>query len=213
MKLTKHAWILWGIALVAALALMIVIPFVRTTAWWIAAIGTVLMFGVCAFTFYRAFRKEDSLESKVLGWPIFRVGYTFLAAQLVLGFVLMAASALCPVWLAAVLELVLFAAAAFCLTVKDAAREVVVHSEAAVMDRTAGWKAIRAKASALAASAGSAEMRKLAETIRYADPTPTSMDSEISAALDALRQNPDDGAVRSVLRMMEERAALAKAEK
>ena len=61
MKLSKHAWTIWGILLVAALVLMVLIPFSRTASWWIAAICTVLMFLLAAWTFYAAFRK-DGLE-------------------------------------------------------------------------------------------------------------------------------------------------------
>ena len=43
MKLSKHAWTIWGILLVAALVLMVLIPFSRTASWWIAAICTVLL--------------------------------------------------------------------------------------------------------------------------------------------------------------------------
>ena len=80
MKLSKHAWTIWGILLVVALVLMVLIPFSRTASWWIAAGCTVLMFLLAAWTFYAAFRK-DGLESKILGWPVFKVGATALAVQ------------------------------------------------------------------------------------------------------------------------------------
>ena len=78
MKLNKHAWVVWGITLIVATALMILIPFTRTSSWWIAACCTALMFGLCAWTFVLAFRKDKTLASKVLGWPIFKAGYTAL---------------------------------------------------------------------------------------------------------------------------------------
>ena len=97
MKLSKHAWTIWGILLVVALVLMVLIPFSRTASWWIAAGCTVLMFLLAAWTFYAAFRK-DGLESKILGWPIFKLGAVALAVQVVLGFALMGLAALCPAW-------------------------------------------------------------------------------------------------------------------
>ena len=39
MKLTKHAWILWGIALAAVLALALFLPFVRNMVYAIALLG------------------------------------------------------------------------------------------------------------------------------------------------------------------------------
>ena len=213
MKLNKHAWVLWGIALIAVIAMMLLIPFAHTAVWWIALCGTVLMFCLCAYAFTMAFRKGETLESKVLGWPIFKVGYTALIAQILIGFALMALSAFCPAWVAALIEVAVFGVTAFCLTVKDAARVVVSQSEAAVKDNTAAWKAIRAKASALAGSTGNPEMKKLADAIRYADPTPTSMDAEIAGALDKISESPDEESIRRANALMEQRKALAKEEK
>ena len=89
MKLTKHAWILWSIALAVVLVLALVISFAKTAVYWIGLLCTVAMFGVCALAFVRAFRKDSTLESKLLGWPIFKVGYVAVIVQLVVGFALM----------------------------------------------------------------------------------------------------------------------------
>lgn len=79
MKLTKHVWMIWGIALVTVVVLAFVIPFARAAVYWLALAATLGMFGICAAAFARAFRTEETLESKLLGWPIFKVGYTALA--------------------------------------------------------------------------------------------------------------------------------------
>ena len=71
MKLTKHAWIIWGIVLVTVVVLAFVIPFTRVAVYWLGLSATVGMFMVCAAAFVRAFHTEETLESKLLGWPIF----------------------------------------------------------------------------------------------------------------------------------------------
>ena len=210
MKLSKHAWTIWGILLVVALVLMVLIPFSRTASWWIAAICTVLMF-LLAWTFYAAFRK-DGLESKILGWPIFKVGAVALAVQGVLGFALMGLAALCPAWVTVLAEVLIFAVTGICLTVKDAARVVVSQSEAHMADSTAAWKVIRQKANALAAS-GDADMKRLAEEIRFADPMPTSIDGEIAAQVDALAAGANGKNVQNLLKQLEQRKLLSKHEK
>lgn len=211
MKLSKHAWTIWGILLVVALVLMVLIPFSRTASWWIAAGCTVLMFLLAAWTFYAAFRK-DGLESKILGWPIFKVGAAALAAQVVLGFALMGLAALCPAWVAVLAEVLIFAVTGICLTVKDAARVVVSQSEARMEDSTAAWKVIRQKANALAAS-GDADMKRLAEEIRFADPMPTSIDGEIAAQVDALAAGENPEGVKKIFTLLERRKAFVKANK
>lgn len=211
MKLSKHAWTIWGILLVVALVLMVLIPFSRTASWWIAAGCTVLMFLLAAWTFYAAFRK-DGLESKIQGWPIFKVGAVALAVQVVLGFALMGLAALCPAWVTVLAEVLIFAVTGICLTVKDAARVVVSQSEARMEDSTAAWKVIRQKANALAAS-GDADMKRLAEEIRFADPMPTSIDGEIAAQVDALAAGENPEGVKKIFTLLERRKAFVKANK
>ena len=187
MKLTKHAWILWSIALAVVLVLALVISFAKTAVYWIGLLCTVAMFGVCALAFVRAFRKDSTLESKLLGWPIFKVGY--------------------------VAEVAVFAVTVFCMTVKDAAREAVTTAEVKVADNTAAWKAIRARANAIAAETGHPDIKKLAEEIRYADPMPTSMDGEIAQMLETLSSYADAANIKKALGMMEQRQSFSKEEK
>ena len=213
MKLTKHAWILWGVALAAVLALALLVPFARTAVYWMALGCTAAMFGVCALTFLRAFRRDDRLESKLLGWPIFRVGFAALIVQVIAGFALMGLAALCPVWVSALAEVIVFAVTAVSLTVKDAAREAVAASEAQAADHTAAWKAIRVRANQVAAETGHPDIRKLAEDIRYADPTPTAMDGDIAQMLETLSSYADAANIARAQALMAQRKALAKAGK
>ena len=213
MKLTKHAWVLWSVALAVVLVLALVIPFARTAVYWVALGCTAAMFGMCALAFVRAFRKDNKLESKLLGWPIFKVCYTSLIVQIIVGFALMGLAALCPVWAAALAEVAVFAWAAVCLTVKDAAREAVTAAEVKLTDNTAAWKAIRARAGQVAAETGHPDIRKLAEDIRYADPTPTPIDGDIAQMLEILSSYADAENIRKAFSLMEQRKALAKGSK
>lgn len=213
MKLTKHAWILWAISLIVVLALALLIPFVHTAVYWLGIGCTAAILVLCAFTFVRAFRKNDTLESKLLGWPIFKVGYTASIVQIVVGFVLMAFAALCPVWVAILVEILLFGGVGFCLTAKDAVRESIVHFEANSSDNTTAWKIIRNRANAIAAENGNLEIRKLAEEIRYADPTPSGLDAEIAAQLEILAQNADAENIRRAFSLLQQRKSLIKEEK
>lgn len=155
---------------------------------------------------------QGCLESKILGWPIFKVGAVALAVQVVLGFALMGLAALCPAWVTVLAEVLIFAVTGICLTVKDAARMVVSQSEAHMADSTAAWKVIRQKANALAAS-GDADMKRLAEEIRFADPMPTSLDGEIAAQVDALAAGKNPEAIRRLMAALAQRKVIAKQEK
>jgi len=212
MKLNKYAWVIWSITLAVVIILMIIIPFVRTAAWWVGAVCTIAMFGMSALAFYRAFGK-DGMESKVIGWPIFKVGYTALIAQIIIGAFIMGIAVFCPVWAAVIAEVIVFAMTGICLTVKDAAREVVTQSETKIEDKTVAWKAIRARANAIAAETGHPDIKKLAEEIRYADPTPTEMDGEIAQMLETLSSYADAENIKRAFIMIRNRNFTAKGEK
>ena len=70
-----------------------------------------------------------------------------------------------------------------------------------------------AKANALAASTGNAELKKLAEEMRYADPTPTSMDGDINQMMDTLSDYATVENVNRAMKMLEKRKLLGKEEK
>lgn len=162
MKLLKHTAVMGAVLLAVFVALAFVIPFVRNTVFWVAVVGTLLMFGVCACAYVYSFGKKETPESKLLGWPVFRVSYIMLPVQLVISFALMGMASFCPVMAAVIVEVVVFAVAFILLTVRDAARQVITVSEEKLADNTAAWKAIRAKAAAVAAATGNADMKKLA---------------------------------------------------
>ena len=109
-------------------------------------------------------------------------------------------------------EVLIFAVTGICLTMKDAAHVVVSQSEARMADSTAGWKVIGQGANALAAS-GDADMKRLAEEIRFADPMPTSIDGEIAAQVDALAAGVNPDAIKRLTAALAQRKVIAKQEK
>ena len=170
MKLGKYVWGIWGIALVTALAFAFLLPFSYNAVYFIALLSMLLAFVLCAWTFWRSFSTKNELFSKYMGWPIFKVGLTALAAQLAMSFGLMTLASLCPVFVATLLEIVLFAVVGISLLTREAARQVVTQTEESLPDRTAAWKEVRRKA-ALVDLPENREWQKVLENIRYADPT------------------------------------------
>ncbi|MDO4492397.1 MAG: hypothetical protein Q4C53_00770 [Clostridia bacterium] len=206
MKESKQAIKVWLLALLLVAAVALLFPFARTAVFYVALGADAVMFALCAVAFYLAFGKAQGLQSKLIGWPLYRVGCAALAAQLVAGLLLMAFSKLCPLWLALIIEIALVLGTLMALSVKQAVREAVEKSEQRVKDTTAGWKAIRTAVNALAAKTKDPAAKRLAEAVRCADPTPTSMDGRIAEAV-------EKGDVAEALRMVEERKTVAKAEK
>ena len=212
-KLTNHALVLWTLLLVVAAALMIALPFQHNAVFWLAGACTLAMFILVEITFWRAFRKDEKLESKLLGWPLFKVGCVALILQLIAGFALMAVAGILPLTWAILIEVVIFVAVIAALVVRDAARETVMQSEAQVSSQTEAWKAIRARANAVAAETGNAEIKKLAEDIRFADPKPTPLDGQLAEMLETLSGYATAENIQKARNLLNRRNEAAKASK
>lgn len=191
MKMGKHAWGIWSIALVVVLAFAFLLPFTHNAVYFIALASMLLAFVLCAWSFWRSFALQEDVFNKYMGWPIFQVGLLALAAQLVVGFGLMALAFLCPVYVALLMEIVLFAAAGVGLITREAARHVVEQSEQPLPDRTAAWKEVRRKAAVLEVPQN-AEWKKLLEDICYADPTDDEQSLPYTRRISELLDGPAD---------------------
>lgn len=130
MKTVKYAWLMWVICVATYVLLAVIIPFQQTSIYWIAVCTTLIMFGItrCAYVF--ALRKGDDTESKLLGWPIFKVALVANCVQIIISFALMIISTIISVRLTLCIEIVLFALTLICLVVRSTGREVVVSEEA-----------------------------------------------------------------------------------
>ncbi|MBQ6951974.1 MAG: hypothetical protein IJN44_10855 [Clostridia bacterium] len=189
-KLNVHALALGALALIVYTALAFLLPFMQNAVFFVAFACTLLMFAVTGAAFWRSFRKDETLESKVLGWPIFKAAVLGLMVQAAVSFVLMALAGLCPVWVAVLVEVAVLAVCAGLLIVRDAGREVVAASEQALPDTTKAMKALRQQAKAVAAVQQDAQVQKavekLAEALQFSDPVSSPATEEMETALAGL---------------------------
>ena len=217
-KLTVHALVLWALALAVAAVLAAIIPFERNAVYWIAVGCTALAFLLVLAAFFRAFRRDGKLESKVLGWPIFRTAVMVLAVQVVVGFALMGLAKYCPVWVAVLVEVLVLAGCFAVLTVRDAAREAVRATEQSAPDRTQAIKDFRRRAAALASAHPTAAVKELADQLRYADPVSRAATPALEARLDDLLEQAEtdadpetlDKLARQAVQLLRQRSAVAK---
>ena len=185
---------IWAILLVVFIAVTLLLPIPRGADYWLAFGCTIIAF-LLLVAAWALSTKDGSIQSRVFGAPIFLTAQRLFVAQLIIGLILMAASVIIPWQVTAIIEIVMLAVMVISLIGREAARDVVVEAEAKIEDRTAAWKAIRAKAVGMP--------EKVRDALRYADPTPTSLDGEIGAAVEA-------GDAEKVMMLMERRKMAAK---
>ena len=156
-------------------AFAFLVPFPKTTAFFIAYIAGLVALALQIPIFKMAFDEKDTPNSKVLGFPVFRVGYYYLGIQTALSLGIFALGFVgFPAWLAALLCIIVLGGAIVCSMAADIAREEVEKIEYAQKADTSFMDSLRDRSAALVNRSSDVQLKKslekLAENIRYSDP-------------------------------------------
>lgn len=181
---------IWLIILAVFVAIALLLPVARNAVFYIAFAMTLVSFALVAFAYVQSFLHDDTLSSKLLGFPIFRVSVVALGLQLVAFVLLTVLSFVCPVWLAVLIEGLVLAGTSVCLIATEAARGVIEDAEVKLEDRTQTIKKLRTQAVAMVSMQEDAQvkakMEKLAQELRYCDPVSTDATKDIELELEVL---------------------------
>lgn len=179
--------------LVAFCVIALVVPFVRSACFWLSFAFGVLAIGVQLYTMPRAMRGK--LRSKFYGFPILRISFIYLAAQLVLSLLFMALAKLVPVWVPTVLYLVLLCAALIGFVGADSVRDEVVRQDDRTKQQVSVMRAFQSQVANLSINCDEsckAELDKLADEFRYSDPVSsdaiTDAEDELRCCIDELQR-------------------------
>lgn len=159
-----------------------------------------------------------------MGFPIFRVSLVALAFQLVVFMLLATMSVACPVWLAVIVEGLMLMGTSVCLIVTEAARSVVGDAEAELDDKTHMIKKLRERAAAMVPlqedALAKAEVEKLAQALRYADPISSEATKGLESKIEYLLAQLGEGATheriekaKRALALIQQRSVVAKSSK
>lgn len=181
---------IWLIVLAAFVAVVFLLPISRNAVFYVAFAMTLVSFGLVAFAYVQSFLHDNTLSSKLLGFPIFRVSLIALALQMLVFVTLGALSALCPIWLAVIIEGLVLAGTAVCLIATEAARGVVEEAEVKLTDRTQMIKRLRAQAETVVSLQTNehikTEVERLSQALRYSDPVSSDATKEVELEIEKL---------------------------
>lgn len=206
-KFNKRQKQLLLILLTAALvfsAVVFLIPFPKGRIFWIAYLAELLAVGLQIPIFKLAFDNAAELKSRVLGFPVFRVGGLYLCVQTLLSIVLFCLGSIVdkmPVWIALVPCILVLAAALVCSVTLDITRDEIEKIEYATQRDTRLMTDLRIRSAQLVNKPEDEALRKdlekLAEAIRYSDPVsnPEIAESErkLEETYERLEQAVKDG--------------------
>lgn len=188
-KKQKSITAVYLIVLVVYNVLFFAVPFPKTAAcvivyvfFWIAAV-------VSYMVVIHAFPAEDTLRSKVYGFPVLRLGYWYLLIQFTLSaiFNLLAFMISVPAWVAVVLCILLLGAVLIGVIATDSTRDTIQQIQQEEEIHTRQMTYFRLDLSAYVDRSKSPDVKKslqkLAEKFRYSDPVSSEELREIEEQL------------------------------
>lgn len=207
-KNRMQGWIVLAVVLIAYHAVVFLIPFAKTTVFWLSYGFTLIAFAVAAASFAIAFGKPDA-KSRFYGFPIARVGAVYWVIQLAVSVVFMALGKLAPWWLAVLIYVLGLAAAVLGLVSTEAVVEQIHAQDAKVKKDAALMRLLQSKVGQLAAQCDDLDaagaIRAFAEQLRYSDPVSgeaaAEAEAELTSLADELQQAVVDGDADSVRKL------------
>ena len=127
MKNKIRFYIVLAAVLAAFCVIALVVPFVKTAGFWVSFAFGVVAIGIQVYTMPRAM--AGNTRSKFYGFPILRISFLYLAAQLGLSLLFMALAKWVPGWVPVVLYLLLLCAALIGFVGADSVREEVERQD------------------------------------------------------------------------------------
>lgn len=190
-----------------------VVPTDKTATFWVAYAFSVVAFAVQIPLWKIALDKKDTLKSKFLGIPVIHVGITYLIIQLIAFAVFMIFPTL-PVWLAVVVCSIILAISALCAIAGQAGANEINRVEEKIKVKRAFIQFLQTDIEMLTENETSAEtkaeLKKLAEKVRFSDPMSHEMlgelESRISAKVEEMKTATDKkGLIAEINTLLTER--------
>lgn len=172
-KSNKSIMILVVAALFSVIAFAV--PFPINTSFWIAYAAEMIAIVLQVPIFKVAFNGAQDLKSKFLGFPIARIGYTYLTIQTILSLMFFAMGWIpVPTWVTVVVCAIVLGVMLICSITADIARQTVQKIEQTATADTSLMKGLQTRSAQLVNKTNDSslkrELEKLAENIRYSDP-------------------------------------------
>lgn len=150
------------------------IPFVKTATFWVAYLFVLLSIVVLVFIMNYALVKEPDAKSKLYGFPLAKLSFIYLIAQIVLSLIFDCFAKYIPAWIPTCLFVVLFAAVSIGFITIDAVKEEVQRQDIKIRIDTNTMQDLRSRVYALPTQCKNEDLKKrleeIADEFRYSDP-------------------------------------------
>lgn len=201
-----------AIILVLYNLVVFLIPFPKTPVFWISWVATLVALFVAGTSVYFALCKNPDAKSRFYGFPLARIGVVYCVAQILAGFVCMALGCFIPWWVALLLYAIGLGVTLIGLISAEAAVEEIQAQDVKLKAEVTLMRSLQSKINQIAAQFENAEIKALAEELRYSDPVSSDAiaeaEAELSAVIDMLQGAYVDGDNAAVSQLCRRASAL-----
>ena len=184
--------------IVVYLVLALAIPFPKNNAaYWISFLFGLASLGVQAYVMKTAFDKGEPLRSKFYGYPIAKIGVTYLAVQIAVSFVFMAMGFIVrvPAWAALVVCVLITGVFSVGFISADIMRDEVERQDKQLVKDVKTMRALQSKTAFIVSQCTDTGLkpmlRELSEKFRFSDPVSSEalaeIENDLTATVDELQ--------------------------
>lgn len=189
-KNEKRVCIVLAVLLALFAVISFAVPFVKGGVFWLSFAFGIISITLQLYVIKVAFGKEESPKSKFYGFPVAKIGFGYMVAQLILSIIFMAIGFICPLWIPVIIYAVLLGAAGIGFIAADATREEIERQDVVLKADTECMQSLRSIVYPLSGQVAdkncSELLHNLAEEFKYSDPVSSDAIKDIEQELSAL---------------------------
>ncbi len=188
MKQNKtRGYVILAILLVVFTAISFLPPFTKAGRFFVAYLFGVIAILSQVYFFKSSFSPDGDVKSKFYGFPIARIGVVFMVAQLIVSLVEMALALVCPTWLALLVNIIILAVALVGSIAAETMRDEIERQDVSLKEEVSAMRELQSLANGILAQCDSseskAEIKRLADELRYSDPVSSDGTKELEAEI------------------------------
>lgn len=188
--MSKNKWrgyiilaVLWAVFSVVAFS----VPFVKTPVFWLAYVFAVIAIVYQIYVFRISFGDGGSVQSKLYGFPIARVGVIYLIVQLLVSLAEMVLAAFIPAWAVVILNVLPIAFAVVGCIAADIVRDEIARQDTQLKRDVSNMRALQSMSAALVGQCNDADlketMQNVADEFQFSDPVSSEQTKDLEQEL------------------------------
>jgi len=189
-KNEKRVCIVLAVILAVFVVVSLAVPFVKDGVFWLSFVFGIVAIAAQLYVLKSAFGKDESPKSKFYGFPIARIGFVYMVAQLVLSLIFMGIGFICSAWIPVVIYVVLLGGASIGFIAADATRDEIERQDVVLKADTECIQSLRSIVYPLSGQVADKDcselLHDLAEEFKYSDPVSSDAIRDIEQELSAL---------------------------